>query len=202
MEATVNKLICAAAVLTMVVSSGTSMAQQSQNPSPAPWDRCCGTGQWRMGGPGMMRPGPGQGQAPGMMGQGMMGSGYGSMPRHHFAMMSGIPAPYRSVSSPLPRKAETVEHGGRIYAENCAACHGPTGAGDGAAGRDLSPPPGNLAWLSQMPMVQWDPFMYWTVAEGGAQFKTAMPAFKDRLSKEDIWAVVAYIQAHLPQTPK
>jgi len=121
----------------------------------------------------------GQGQTPGMK-----GAGYGSMPGHHFAMMSGIPAPYRSVNNPLSRKAETVEHGGRIYAENCAPCHGPTSAGDGAAGRDLLPPPGNLAWLSQMPMVQWDPFMYGTVAESGVQFKTAMPAFKDQLSKD------------------
>jgi mono/diheme cytochrome c family protein len=199
-----RKLMSAAAVLTVISGGGVSvMAQQSQNPSSAPWSRCCGTGQWHMG-PGMMGPGPGQGQAPGqgMMGQGMMGAGYGSMPRHHFAMMSGIPASYRSMSNPLPRKAETVEHGGRIYAENCASCHGPTGAGDGAAGRDLSPPPANLAWLSQMPMAQWDPFMYWTVAEGGAQFKTAMPAFKDTLSKDDIWAVIAYIQAHLPQATK
>ncbi len=136
------------------------------------------------------------------MGPGMMGGGYGSMPRHHYAMMSGVPATYRSLSNPLPRTRATVEHGAQIYQQNCASCHGPTGAGDGEAGRNLSPPPGNLAWLSQMPMVQWDPFMYWTVAEGGAQFGTAMPAFKDTLSKEDIWAVVAYIQARLPQAAR
>jgi hypothetical protein len=46
-------------------------------------------------------------------------------------------------------------------------------------------------------MAQWDPFMYWTVAEGGAQFGSAMPAFKDALSKDDIWAVIAYRGAAL-----
>ena len=78
----------------------------------------------------------------------------------------------------------------------------PTGQGDGEAGKNLSPPPGNLAWLSQMPMVRWDPFMYWTIAEGGAAFGTAMPAFKGALTENDIWAVTAYIQARLPERPK
>jgi hypothetical protein len=36
-------------------------------------------------------------------------------------------------------------------------------------------------------MVQWDPFMYWTIPEGGAQYGNAMPAFKNKLSKDDIW---------------
>jgi mono/diheme cytochrome c family protein len=53
-----------------------------------------------------------------------------------------------------------------------------------------------------MPMAQWDPFMYWTIAEGGAQFGTAMPAFKSVLSENDIWVVTAYIQARLPQRSK
>jgi len=48
-------------------------------------------------------------------------------------------------------------------------------------------------------MAQWDPFMYCTIAEGGAQFGTAMPSFNDSLSKDDIWAVIGYIQARLPK---
>jgi mono/diheme cytochrome c family protein len=132
----------------------------------------------------------------------MMWPEAGSMPRHQLAMMWGVPEPYRSLSNPLPQSRTTVNRGAVIYTENCASCHGVTGAGDGEAGHDLTPPPGNLAWLSQMPVVKWDPFMYWTVAEGGVQFGTAMPAFRDVLSKDDIWAVIAYIQARLPQKPE
>jgi mono/diheme cytochrome c family protein len=169
-------------LLIAVMVSGLSLAsaveaEQSQPQGVNPWSQCCGMGQWPMG--------------PGMMG--------GSMPRHHQAMMSGVPAPYNGLTNPLPRTRKTVERGATVYAESCASCHGPTGRGDGAAGRNLSPPPGNLAWLSQMPMAQWDPFMYWTVAEGGASFGTGMPAFKDALSSDDIWAVIAYLQARLPQ---
>ena len=137
-----------------------------------------------------------------MMGPGRMGSNYGSMPRRHFAMMSGVPAAYRSLSNPLPRTRETVDRGAVVYTQNCASCHGTTGYGDGPAARSLSPAPANLAWLSQMPMAQWDPYMYWTVAEGGAQFGTAMPAFKDKLSADDTWSVIAYIQARLPHVPQ
>jgi mono/diheme cytochrome c family protein len=89
-------------------------------------------------------------------------------------------------ANPLPRTRETVDHGAAVYDQSCASCHGATGEGDGEAGRNLSPPPANRAWLSQMPMAQWDPFIYWTVAEGGAQFGTAMPAYKDVLSSDDI----------------
>ena len=177
--------------LTVAGSFGSARAQQTQNPAQNPWSRCCGMRPWGMG--------------HGMMGQGMMGQGQGmmgSMPRHHQAMMSGIPAPYNSLRNPLPQTPETVDRGAAVYSQNCASCHGATGEGDGEAGRNLSPPPANLAWLSQMPMAQWDPFMYWTIAEGGAQFGSAMPAFKDALPKDDIWTVTAYIQAHLPRKSK
>ncbi len=53
-----------------------------------------------------------------------------------------------------------------------------------------------------MPMVQWDGYMDWTLAEGGAPLGTAMPPFEDVLSKDDIWAVITYIQAQLPQETK
>jgi mono/diheme cytochrome c family protein len=167
------------------------MAQQPQNPAFVPWNQCCGMSPWSME--------PGR-TARGMMGQGMMGSGYGSMPRMHFGMISRVPKPYNSLSNPLPRTRQTVQRGAAVYEQNCASCHGATDAGDGPVGRTLSPSPANLAIFAQMPIAQWDPFMYWTVAEGGAQFNSAMPAFKSTLSKDDIWAVIAYIQSRLPRT--
>jgi mono/diheme cytochrome c family protein len=132
----------------------------------------------------------------GAMGGGMMG---GSAARNHAAMMGGLPAPYANLTNPLPQAAETVERGAKVYADNCASCHGPAGYGDGPAASKLNPRPADLAWLSRMPMSRWDPFMFWTVSEGGAPVGSAMPSFKDSLSVTDRWAVVGYIQAHLPQ---
>jgi mono/diheme cytochrome c family protein len=195
-EAMRRALLSAVVVAAMIAvgSFGSAAAQQAQHRTQNPWSRCCGMSHWPMG-HGMMDDGM---MDDGMMGEGMMGS----MPRHHQAMMSGVPAPYNSLRNPLPRTRATVDRGAAVYDQSCASCHGATGEGDGEAGRNLSPPPGNLAWLSQMPMAQWDPFMYWTIAEGGAEFGSAMPAFKDTLPKDDIWAVIAYIQAQLPRKSK
>jgi len=124
--------------------------------------------------------------------------GRGPMPRHHVVATWGIPEPYTDMTNPLPKTYKTLERGLAIYTERCASCHGKQGAGDGEAGRDLSPAPGNLVWLSDVPEKQWDPYIYWTTAEGGAMLGTAMPAYKDTLSSDDIWAVSAYIQANLP----
>jgi mono/diheme cytochrome c family protein len=124
--------------------------------------------------------------------------GPGPMPRHHLVATWGIPEPYDTMTNPLPKHYKTLERGLAIYTQHCASCHGKHGAGDGEDGRGLSPPPGNLVWLSDIPEKQWDAFIYWSTAEGGAMLGTAMPAYKDTLSSEDIWAVSAYIQANLP----
>jgi len=168
-----------------------------QTPQASGWTRCCGISPW----PNALDKGAGTGTGahgmmrPGMMGPGMMG---GSMRRNHDAMMGRLPPAYANTHNPLPVNAQTVAKGEKIYAANCVSCHGVTGQGDGPAARGLDPPPANLAWLSRMPMGQWDPLMYWTIAEGGASYGTAMPAFKTTLSENDIWAVIGYIQARLP----
>lgn len=136
------------------------------------------------------------------MGHGMMGAGNASMLRHRAAAMSGVPVPYRALNNPLPQTIATIDHGADIYARNCSSCHGATGMGDGDAGQGLSPPPANLARLSRMPMIHQDPYLYWTIAEGGSALGTAMPRFKDTLSKDDIWAVISYVQAGLPHQPR
>ena len=130
-------------------------------------------------------------------GQEVVGPG---MARNDAAMTGNAPAQYAGLSNPLPRTRATVDRGAKVYARNCASCHGDTGLGDGPAGRALSPRPANLAWLLRMPMSRWDPFMYWTVTEGGAPLGTTMPSFKASLSKVDTWAAIAYIQARLPRS--
>jgi mono/diheme cytochrome c family protein len=101
------------------------------------------------------------------------------------------------MQNPLEASKATINRGAGVYAANCTSCHGSLGEGDGTAGRSFAPLPADLAWLSQMKISRSDGFMYWTIAEGGVPFGTAMPPFKDRLPGEDIWAVTSFIQAHL-----
>ena len=179
-------ILVAAFAATAAIS--TAATPQPQGRGQNPWGGCCGVGPWP--------------QAGGMMSGGMMGSGGASMQRHHVAMMGGVPEPYTHLQNPLPRTRATVEHGAQVYAASCAACHGQTGQGDGPLARTLTPRPANLAWLSSMPMGRWDAYMDWTVSEGGAPVGSAMPAFKKSLSRDDIWAVIAYVQARLPTTSR
>lgn len=132
----------------------------------------------------------------GIMGQSMMGHGMmmGSMARHHMYMMGDVPARYRSARNPLPYDEQTMQRGATVYGQACAACHGPTGSGNGPGGKGLSPPPANLAWGSGMHMMRGDSFLYWTIEEGGTPVGSAMPAFEGALPEKDIWAVVTYVQ--------
>ena len=87
---------------------------------------------------------------------------------------------------------------GKLYAETCASCHGKTGDGDGEAGKSPTPSPALLSFLIERP-ISVDPSLLWTISEGGKQFGTDRPAFKDKLSRDEIWKVVAYMRAGFPK---
>lgn len=116
-----------------------------------------------------------------------------SMQRHRHAMRNGIPHEYRSLDNPLEPTERNLAAGERIYKTNCASCHGASGAGDGPAGKNLNPGPANIARLSRMPMAR-DSYLYWTIAEGGSVVDSAMPAFGNVLSQEEMWQLVMYVQ--------
>jgi len=118
---------------------------------------------------------------------------FGGMGRHHQMMMGGVPQAYAGRHNPLAYSAENLAQGARLYRENCAACHGDQGRGDGPAANSLNPPPADLAWLMRMPMTQ-DDYLYWRISEGGARFGSAMPAFKGRLSESDRWKIIQFLK--------
>jgi hypothetical protein len=131
-----------------------------------------------------------------MHGGGMHGAGETqvSMVRHRYVHQHGIDAQYAGKKSPLPPSAAVVAAGQRIYAQQCAQCHGPAGRGDGEAGQALTPPPADLAVAARLPMAT-DAYLYWTVAEGGVPVGSAMPPFKSVLTETEIWQLIGYLRS-------
>ena len=119
------------------------------------------------------------------------------MQRHWAYMHEGVPAEYRGARSTIASTDVAIAEGGQLYARHCASCHGKTGLGDGDAGKALSPSPALLAFMIQRP-VAIDEFLLWSIADGGKQFNTAMPAFKDSLKREEIWKIVSYMRGGFP----
>ena len=124
---------------------------------------------------------------------GMMGM---SSVRHQFVMRNGIDPRYASRANPMRGTAKNIAAGKKSYDQNCAACHGATGLGDGEAGKSLSPPPANIAAFVRMRMAT-DGYLYWTIAEGGTALGTAMPPFKSALTEDDIWKTIIYLRGGL-----
>ena len=86
------------------------------------------------------------------------------------------------VSPPEPARVTA------LYAQQCAACHGPTGRGDGLAGATLDPPP--IAFTDAGRAAQRTPLALYEVISQGVQ-GTSMPSFS-ALSESDRWALAFY----------
>ena len=119
------------------------------------------------------------------------------MARHQAFIRDGVPAPYAGARNPLTRTPANVDPGRALYSEHCAACHDSTGMGGGDAGGALYPSPALLAELVRTPQGP-DAYLLWAISAGGAPFGTQMPAFKDRLSEEQIWQIVTFMRAGFP----
>lgn len=131
---------------------------------------------------------------PGRMPKGMMTR----LLRHTTYMSYGVPPEYDGAKSSAAASPETTAVGAALYAQNCASCHGKDGLGDGDAENALSPSPALLAYMIRRP-ISVDEYLLWTVSDGGAQFQSQMPPFKDKLKRDEIWQVIAYMRAGFPQ---
>ena len=85
-----------------------------------------------------------------------------------------------------------VRWGKVIYQTYCSVCHGPAGAGDGTSAHALIPGPPDFT----SPDVQQsltDEQMLYSILEGDPG--TQMEGWKDRLTIDDVYAVIAYIRS-------
>jgi mono/diheme cytochrome c family protein len=112
-------------------------------------------------------------------------------------MSKGVPEHYATATNTVGYTINAIAAGGPLYASHCKTCHGETGLGNGGLAQALSPSPALLAYLIQQPIAI-DQYLLWSISEGGKQFGTAMPAFKDVLTEQQIWQIVAYLRAGFP----
>jgi len=118
---------------------------------------------------------------PGRMPKGMMTR----LLRHTTYMNYGVPPEYDGAKSTVAASPETTAAGARLYAQHCASCHGKDGLGDGDAENALSPSPALLAYMIRRP-ISVDEYLLWAVSDGGVQFQSQMPAYKDTRSSDGI----------------
>lgn len=88
-----------------------------------------------------------------------------------------------------PSAPPDLTQGARLFADNCAACHGATGRGDGPAATALSPKPANFH--SDEVMSGLTPFKAFNVVRFGVK-GTAMIPF-DKLDEKQRWALAFYL---------
>jgi mono/diheme cytochrome c family protein len=101
-------------------------------------------------------------------------------------------APQPEAASSVPTEARPA---GELYAQNCASCHGPTGAGDGPLSATLVPKPAKHADGVYMNALSND-HLFKVVKEGGAAVgKSAMMApWGASISDQEIYGLVAYMR--------
>lgn len=94
--------------------------------------------------------------------------------------------------SPTGDTAAAVARGTRVFAEQCASCHGATGRGDGPLAKSLAEPPADLT--ADHVYAHSDGDLFWWIGHGIAG--TPMPGFDGALDEETRWELVDFIHAN------
>ena len=103
-----------------------------------------------------------------------------------------LPPDAADTKSPLTVDDKVLASGKKVFTDKCQKCHGPKGLGDGP---DADPDHAEEMNLTNPKRAERNPdgVVFYKVMNGRRSPK--MPAFKDELSKEQIWSVVAYAQS-------
>jgi mono/diheme cytochrome c family protein len=102
-----------------------------------------------------------------------------------------LPPNAAETKNPLPVDDKLLAAGRKVFEEKCQKCHGPKGLGDGP---DADPDFAEEMNLTNPKRAERNPdgVVFHKVMNG--RRKPKMPTFKEELSTNQIWTVVAYVQ--------
>ncbi len=107
-----------------------------------------------------------------------------------------IPEGAADEKNPVASTPDALKKGASLYKSHCQSCHGAKGLGDGPEAdlKDARRKPANLS-VSRTP----DGVMFYKIWNGRDEPK--MPAFKSQMTKDEVWAIVAYATSSLRVSP-
>ena len=100
------------------------------------------------------------------------------------------------LTNPVTADATSIAAGQKLFAQQCAGCHGDTGHGDGKMGAELTPKPSNLSdadWKHGATDGE-----IFTVVRDGVK-GTGMKGFTSKLTAHQLWDVVNYVRSLGPK---
>lgn len=120
-------------------------------------------------------------------------------------VLQGLRNPLRG---PDGRVAQAdLEEGQKIYIQECVHCHGDALDGNGMFAEGLRPRPANFTDPGTIAQLS-ESYVFWRVAKGGPglpveskPWNSAMPAWEDELTIQEMWQVIAYLYEATGQHP-
>jgi len=117
--------------------------------------------------------------------------------------------PFRHLEKDDPEAfAAHVAEGRRVYYSNCFFCHGDTMRADGIYAEYLNPIPTNFTSAGTIEQLQ-ESFLFWRISKGGpgmppagAPWDSAMPAWEQFLSEDEMWDVILYLYDFTDRRPR
>lgn len=118
--------------------------------------------------------------------------------------LAGLANPLRSTGS----LEAHYEEGKRIYYQNCLACHGDALDGAGHYAGGFNPAPLNFQDVGTIAQLT-ESFVFWRIAKGGpglpnegGPWNSAMPAWEDFLTEDEIWEVIIFLYEQAGHEPR
>jgi len=102
-----------------------------------------------------------------------------------------LPPGAAAEKSPLTVNDSVIAGGKKLFGAKCQRCHGPLGKGDGPDGEADDPADMDLTVAARAAR-NTDGTVFYKIWNGRATPK--MPAQSEDMTKEQVWAIVAYVQ--------